>query len=305
MNTRRPEPVINVSTGGIQDKKADQKNRNRNRKLFIKGTQELYNSILRPVEDKIHTKGLIVVPHGVLHKVPFAALSNGEKLMVDKYAISTVPSSAAIQYIVKKRSKNHGQLLAFVNPKTDYVPLGFAEVEVEQIEKQFSKKEIFLQKDATETRAKQESDSPDVIHFACHGEFNDKQPMQSGLLLAKGGDNDGILQVHELFGLNLKNANLVVLSACDTALSKIQGGDDLVGLSRGFIYAGTPSLMATLWQVDDRSTSMLMKRFYENWLQKGLSKPEALRQAQLSIKSMPGYEHPYYWAPFIIIGDWM
>ena len=303
--TRRTEPVITVSTGGIQDKKTDKKKRNGNREQFIKGTQELYNSILRPVEDKIHTKGLIVVPHGALHKVPFAVLSDGEQLMVDKYAISVVPSSTVIEYVAKKRSKNNGRLLAFANPKTEYVPLGFAENEVENIEKLFQKKMVHIRKDATETRAKQESDSPDVIHFACHGEFNDKQPMQSGLLLAKGGDNDGILQVHELFGLNLKNANLVVLSACDTALSKIQGGDDLVGLSRGFIYAGTPSLMATLWQVDDRSTSMLMKRFYENWLQKGLSKPEALRQAQLSVKSMPGYEHPYYWAPFILIGDWM
>ena len=76
--------------------------------------------------------------------------------------------------------------------------------------------------------------------------------MQSCLLLAKDKDNDGYLQVHEIFGLNLREANLVVLSACDTALSKIYSGDDLVGLSRGFMYAGTPSLMATLWQVDDR-----------------------------------------------------
>ena len=307
-NIRRREEVVTIPTGGIQDKTSDNKERNRNREQFIKGTREFYNSIFRPVENKIHTKGLIVVPHGVLHKVPFAALSDGEKLMVDKYAISTVPSSTTIQYIVGKRSKNNGQFLAFANPAVEYVLAPFlknAENEVENIKKLFQKKMVHIRKDATETRAKQESDSPDVIHFACHGEFNDKQPMQSGLLLAKSEDNDGILQVHELFGLNLKNVNLIVLSACDTALSKIQGGDDLVGLSRGFIYAGTPSLMATLWQVDDRSTSMLMERFYENWLQKGLSKPEALRQAQLSIKSMPGYEHPYYWAPFIIIGDWM
>ena len=103
--------------------------------------------------------------------------------------------------------------------------------------------------------------------------------------------------MHEIFGLNLKEANLVVLSACDTALSKIYSGDDLVGLSRGFMYAGTPSLMATLWQVDDQSTSLFIKEFYNNWENKGMSKPEALRQAQITLKSTPGYSHPYYWAP--------
>jgi CHAT domain-containing protein len=103
--------------------------------------------------------------------------------------------------------------------------------------------------------------------------------------------------------MDLRNANLVTLSACDTALSKIQGGDDLVGLSRGFIYAGTPSLLATLWKVDDRSTAVLMERFYTNWI-KGMSKAEALREAQLSLKAMPQYKHPFYWAPFVLIGDW-
>jgi CHAT domain-containing protein len=94
------------------------------------------------------------------------------------------------------------------------------------------------------------------------------------------------------------------LSACETALAKVQGGDDLVGLSRGFIYAGTPSLLATLWEVDDQSTSIVMRQFYENWRKKGMEKPEALRRAQLALKKTPGYEHPYYWAPFVIIGDW-
>jgi len=145
----------------------------------------------------------------------------------------------------------------------------------------------------------------DIIHFACHGEFNDKQRMQSGLLLSKDKDNDGCLQVHEIFGLDLRNANLVTLSACETALSKIYGGDDLVGLSRGFIYAGTPSILATFWKMDDSSTSILMEAFYDNWQKKGMNKPEALRQAQITLKSMPAYKHPYYWAPFVMIGDWM
>jgi len=225
--------------------------------------------------------------------------------MVDRHTLSVVLSSTVIEYVVKKRNKNRGRLLAFANPETDYVPLGFAEIEVANISRFFSEKEIYARDKATEGRAKLRSGSTDVIHFASHGEFNDKQPMQSGLLLSEDAQNDGYLQVHEIFGLDLRNANLVTLSACETALSKIYGGDDLVGLSRGFIYAGTPSILATLWAVDDRSTSILIKKFYENWLKKGMGKPEALRAAQLTLKSMPQYRHPYHWAPFVMIGDWI
>ena len=224
---------------------------------------------------------------------------------MDKYSISVVPSSTVIQYVVKKRNKNLGRFLAFANPATDYMPLDFAEIEVNNISALFSKRTVYFEREATEGRAKKLSNSSDIIHFACHGEFNDKQPMQSGLLLSRDSDNDGYLQVHEIFGLDLSNANLVVLSACETALSQIYSGDDLVGLSRGFIYAGTPCLLATLWKVDDRATSILMKVFYENWHKRDMNKTEALRKAQLALKSMPQYRHPYYWAPFIMIGDWM
>jgi CHAT domain-containing protein len=129
--------------------------------------------------------------------------------------------------------------------------------------------------------------------------------MQSALLLSSDDKNDGRLEVSEIFDLDLQGTNLVVLSACETAAVTIEGGDDLVGLSRGFIYAGTPSLLATLWKVDDKSTEKLMRDFYINWRTKNLSKADALRQAQLSLKTDKRYNHPYYWAPFVIIGDWM
>ena len=303
--SRRPEPLITLSTGKPQAGETGRQEREKNRQRFLKAAKDFYRSILGPLDDGIRTDRLIIVPHGALHKVPFAALNDGKQFLVDKYALSVAPSSTVLDYVVKKRNRNLGRFLAFSNPETDYVPLGFAEIEVSSISDLFLINEIYSRGEATEGRAKGRTSSPDIIHFACHGEFNDKQPMQSGLLLSKDADNDGYLQVHEIFGLDLRNANLVVLSACETALSKIYGGDDLVGLSRGFIYAGTPSLLATLWEVDDRSTAILMKEFYENWHKKGMTKPEALRQAQVALKSMPRYRHPYYWAPFIMIGDWM
>ena len=166
--------------------------------------------------------------------------------------------------------------------------------------------EIAVQKSRISlTRARLKSGVPDVVHFAIHGEFNERQPMQSGLLLSKDDKNDGRLQVHELFGLNLKNANLVTLSACQTALAKIESSDDMIGLSRGFIYAGPPALLASLWDVDDAAISTLMQEFYNNWLNKKLFMPAALRQAQLKVRNNPPTSSPYYWAAFELIGDWM
>ena len=303
--SRRPAPKMLLSTGGDLSKEASQSERNRNRERFLRVSQEAYDALFKPLEAQIGQKNLVVVPHGALHKTPFSALHNGNRFLVEKYALSVAPSLSVIPYVVNKRNKDEGRFLAFADPVTDSRSLAFAEIEVKSIEGIFPRKEVYARSQATETKLKERASSQDIVHFACHGEFNDKQPMQSGLLLSKDSENDGYLQVHEIFGLDLRNANLVCLSACETGLSKVYGGDDMVGLSRGFIYAGAPSLMATLWGVDDRPTSILMKAFYENWQKKGMSKPEALRQAQMALKAMRGYEHPFFWAGFIMIGDWM
>jgi CHAT domain-containing protein len=301
--SRKAEPIITLSVGEEYRRESQESERETNRQKFVQVASEFYKSIFAPVEKDIRTSKLIIVPHGVLHKVPFATLTDGDKYLVDKYSLSVLPAASVMEYVVKKRKPEKEKILVFANPQTDYVPLGFAEVEGKILSTLFPKNEIYYREKATETLAKSKASGFNVIHFATHGEFNDRQPLQSGLLLAKDEENDGYLQVHEIFGMDLANANLVTLSACETALSKIQGGDDLVGLSRGFIYAGTPSLLATLWKVDDRSTSILMEHFYRNW-QKGMSKPEALRQAQITLKNMPQYKHPFYWAPFVMIGDW-
>ena len=106
--------------------------------------------------------------------------------------------------------------------------------------------------------------------------------------------------MHEIFNLELPQTDLVTLSACETQLGELSAGDELVGLSRAFIYAGTPSLVATLWSVDDKSTRFLMERFY-GYLKEGHGKASALRQAQL--ETMEEYPSPYYWAPFTLFGD--
>ena len=122
--------------------------------------------------------------------------------------------------------------------------------------------------------------------------------MSSALLLARAGNDDGKWKVSEIFSLNLK-ADLVVLSACETGLGKISNGDEIIGLTRAFIYAGTPSVITTLWKVNDRATFELMKEFYANL--KTAKKSAALRQAQL--KTMKEFPEPFFWAAFGLTGE--
>jgi CHAT domain-containing protein len=253
---------------------------------------------------EIKTARLIVVPYGSLHKFPFSALNDGMRCLVDDFDLSVLPSAAVILQVVEKRKADNRNFLAFGNPQTDSKPLAFGEQEIKNVGKMFPVSKIYVREKATKIRLQKEAGGAAVVHLACHGEFNDLQPLQSWLLLAKEGDEDGILRVHEVFGLDLKSANLVTLSACETALGKVSSGDDMVGLSRAFLYAGTPSILATLWEVEDTSTALLMEHFYDNWRNKKMSKPQALRQAQLSLRAMQKYQHPFFWAPFVLIGDW-
>jgi CHAT domain-containing protein len=112
-----------------------------------------------------------------------------------------------------------------------------------------------------------------------------------------------LLQAGEIFDLKL-NADLVVLSACQTGLGKLIRGEGMVGLTRAFMYAGTPSVVVSLWSVSDISTADLMAEFYKNLIINKLSKTDALRKAQLALINNPGFSHPFYWAPFILVGDW-
>ena len=119
-------------------------------------------------------------------------------------------------------------------------------------------------------------------------------------MLAPDNASDGSLTVHEVYGLDLSQTDLVVLSACQTQLGAHSAGDDIVGLNRAFLYAGAPTVMASLWSVDDQSTGQLMEAFYTN-LKQGLGKAEALRAAQADVRRT--YPNPYYWAAFVLTGD--
>jgi CHAT domain-containing protein len=146
-----------------------------------------------------------------------------------------------------------------------------------------------------------------IVHFATHGLLNSRHPELSGIVLSlvdqDGAPQDGFLRLSDLYSMKL-NADLVVLSACQTALGKQIKGEGLVGLTRGFFYAGAPRVIASLWSVRDEATSELMARFYRTLLQGGQSPAAALRSAQVAFSKDPRWSAPYYWAGFVLQGEW-
>jgi CHAT domain-containing protein len=303
---------------------------------FQSHARELYTLLIAPVLPHIRAKELIIVPHGVLHYLPFQALYSPKKrYLIQDYSITYSFSGSLLQFTKAKRKTGKDKILAFGNPDLGNPAknLDFAEMEIKEVQKIFPGSAIFSGKEATETRSKALSPQHDILHFAAHAELEERDPLSSRILLARDGEEDGNLEVREIFEMNL-NANLVVLSACDTALGQLSSGDELMGLTRAFIYAGTPSVIASLWKVDDASTASLMGSFYKNLKTK--SKVESLRQAQLDMisgkvsaqllaqrgvggigklsdatgsaiptprsASVPT-SHPYFWAPFILVGD--
>ncbi len=146
-----------------------------------------------------------------------------------------------------------------------------------------------------------------IIHFATHSILDAKHPESSGIVLSlfgkDGTPQEGYLDLKGIYGLHL-TAKLVVLSACDTALGKDISGEGIIGLTRGFLYAGAPSVVATLWKVDDQATSALMRLFYGTLLNTREAPASALREAQLAMSRQTRWRSPYYWSGFVLIGDW-
>jgi CHAT domain-containing protein len=146
-----------------------------------------------------------------------------------------------------------------------------------------------------------------VIHFATHGVIDTRYPDLSALALsavdAAGAPMPGLLELPDIYALDL-NADVVVLSACETALGRDIRGEGLLGLTQGFLYAGAKGVVASLWPVTDRATAELMRRFYDHMLRDGLRPADALRRAQLSIAAEPRWGHPFYWSAFVLLGDW-
>jgi CHAT domain-containing protein/tetratricopeptide (TPR) repeat protein len=279
-------------------------------KDYEKPLTELYEILIKPVETElVGKKHVVVVPHGMLHYLPFQALRNPEgKYLIESYTLSYLPSASVLKYAREKNRGNHADLFAVANPATELSPLPAAEEEAREVSALFRKKEVLLGRAATKTKFKSDGPEYDLLLISTHGEMIEADPLKSNLRFTPTQQDDGKLTVSEIFDIEVK-ANLVTLSACETGLARgtkgdFPQGDDLVGLSRAFIYAGAPSVVASLWKVSDDSTVAMMRSFYGNL--QTMPKAEALQKAQLALAKSNAMtsSNPYFWAPFILVGDW-
>jgi len=273
-------------------------------------SKRLYQILIAPAEEFFaDATQIIIVPHGILHYLPFSCLMNEkQEYLVDKFSISLSPSAMVLKLCLQKgkgfieTTDWNKNILALGNPDLgdDAFDLPFAELEIESLELLYPQVNSFLRQQATEEKFKALCSRFNLIIFSCHGEFDPLNPLFSALRLAAGQYDDGRLEAHEIFELTI-DAYLVAMSACETGLAKIGVGDEVVGLSRSFIYAGTASLLSSLWKVDDLATAVLIKRFFRN-LKSGDSRATALRKAQLFVRDNINV-HPVYWSAFNITGD--
>jgi CHAT domain-containing protein len=266
--------------------------------------------LISPMEKQGWLNGvqkLYLVPNGVLNYIPFAALprtvAGRTRFLTDDYILAYLPSAAVLAFHHNDTAPE-GKLFAIAPERAH---LKYAGQEVRDVSQFFAPKTLVLTgRSATKDVFRQSAGSYQFLHLATHGFLNRDAPLLSGLQLESSADDDGLLEVHEILRLRL-NANLVTLSACETALgsgyfSEIPAGDEFVGFTRAFLTAGSQSVLASLWEVNDRSTLELMVHFYRRLARN--DKAGALAAAQRSMRISGGrYSQPYFWAPFVLVGS--
>lgn len=250
----------------------------------------LYERLLRAVEERIGSRNMIIAPHRALYYVPFHALHDGSGHCLERREVSYVPSAIVLLHCLAQpqRPLQRALLLGVADEQTPRV-----REEIEALAPLFPETVTLLNERATAAALQEFSPSADILHLACHGQFRPDNPLFSSLRLG-----DGWLTVRDSYNLDLK-CGLVALSACETGVNKVAPGDELIGLARGFLSAGAPTLLLSLWTVDDEATAELMASFYKRLLG-GQGPAGALRSAQLEL--MERQPHPFFWSPFMIVG---
>jgi len=314
-------PRITAYLGALSDKDARD----------FDGGRELYAMLVAPAALGPEIRKLVVVPDDALAYLPFDALRSGDGTwLVERYAVSYAPSLSSLREI-RKRIALRGappakDLLAFGDPyygkaesaaggrpSPDYFSpaavlprLAFSGIEARTAAAAFPAKsvDVFLRDKASEPALKGlDLESYRIIHFAAHGLINNLNPMRSAVILAQNADpsEDGFLEMREIYGLRMK-ADLVVLSACESARGPLVRGEGIEGLSRAFFYAGASAVMMSLWDVEDKAEARFMETFYAR-LSKGEAIVDAQRAAKLGLIAGREASHPYYWANIIVSGE--
>ena len=252
--------------------------------------ESLYAELIAPLRPLLIGRQMIIVPHGQLHFLPFHALRNGDEYLGDAFTISYAPSATVFALCQSKpQTENKSTLILGVPDQRAPQILS----EVQSVAGILPSPELFIGDRATGTVLRERGPECGLLHIATHGVYRQDNPVFSGIRLG-----DGYVNLYDLYQLKL-GASLVTLSGCATGMNVVAAGDELIGLQRGLFCAGASSLMLSLWDVHDRSTSELMRLFYTNYVRTG-SAASSLQTAMQELRKQ--YPHPYFWAPFVLIG---
>jgi CHAT domain-containing protein/Tfp pilus assembly protein PilF len=334
---------LNVKAKELAAQVEDVRKRLSERNLdFSEQARGLYDLLLGPAREQLRGKTLLcIVPDGVLWELPFQALQPRDgAYLIEDHAVFYTPSLSVLHGMAKLSGRGRGVatapgsrqpvLLAFGNPSlgqhtVEFVrsvyrgeklgPLPEAEGEVRALEELYtpSRSRIYVRDEAREERAKAEVGGYRVLHFATHGVLDDRNPMYSHVLLSQAGvgaGEDGLLHAWEVMKLDLK-ADIVVMSACQTARGKLGAGEGVIGMGWALFVAGSPTAVLSLWKVESSSTAELMVGFHRHLMAQGAGrgvgrrKADALRAASLELMKDGRFRHPFYWAGFVMVGNGM
>jgi CHAT domain-containing protein/tetratricopeptide (TPR) repeat protein len=334
------QPNLNTYTIKIERKALAEKVERFRRRMenrdydFQALSQELYVLLLKPAEKQLQGKtNLILSPDNVLWDLPFQVLLSPElRYLIEDAAISYVPSLSVLREMRLASKKNQppakASILALGNPAlgtrskevakfvkmdAELQPLPEAAAQVQALERLYGKtsSKVFTGRAAREGVVKEKSARYRILHLATHGILNDVSPMYSHVMLSQTPgkpDEDGLLEAWEMMNLDL-NADLVVLSACETARGRVGAGEGVIGMSWALFVAGCPRTVVSQWKVEASSTTVLMMEFHKRFKtryggrQPAVSTAEAMRQAALKVMRNPEFVHPFYWGGFVVIGD--
>ena len=266
----------------------------------------LYTVLVKPADKYFaDINHLIISTHGSLHYLPFAALMrDNTTYLIDMLPISMIPGVSVLRFSlnsIEATAPDREKVLALGNPHVPSMEaLPFAGKEITAISRSFPETDAYTGSAATETRLRQAGlISYGTLHLACHARYDQDNPLESSLFLTADSANDGQLSAREIFSTVI-NARLVTLSGCETGMNALSPGDEITGFTRSFMFAGTPSIISSLWKVQDLETAVLVKRLYRS-LAGGSTKARALRHAQLIVRDMVN-SHPAAWAGFTLTG---
>ncbi|TLX20812.1 CHAT domain-containing protein [Thermomonas fusca] len=251
-------------------------------------------------------KRLVIVPHGPLHYLPFQALRLDGQYLIERNPISIAPSISIAARLAQRTPTAAPQLLAFGNPTINPEvadPLPGAEKEVQELAQRFPGAQLFFREQANKDNFAQNAPKSRLVHIAAHAMADTLDPLHSKVLLADKDGKPDYLEAKDVLGMRLDNVAMIALSACESGLGRVENGDEVLGFTRSFLSAGTSTLLASLWPVSDAATEKLMTTLYTD-LAGGMQVQDAMREAQRAVMADPATAHPFYWAPFNLIGNW-